>query len=106
MARTCSRNFGWLTMSTSALPTAIASGLPPNVEPWVPAGMPLAPPGSPQARTQGEAPADALGRGHDVGLHPGPLVGKQLAGAADAGLNLVEDEQQAMLVAKRAEVAQ
>ena len=29
-------------MSMTALPTAIASGLPPKVEPWVPGVMPLA----------------------------------------------------------------
>ena len=48
-----------------------------------------------------EAAADALGDRHDVGRDAGPLMREQLAGAADAGLHLVEDQQQAVLVAQR-----
>ena len=37
------------------------------------------------------------------GADAGVLVGEQFAGAADAGLHLVEDQQQAVLVAKLAQ---
>ncbi len=43
---------------------------------------------------------------HDVGLDPGPFMGEELAGAAHAGLDLVEDQDQALLVAKLAQGAQ
>src|SRR5690606_24292508 len=51
-----------------------------------------------------EAAADALGDGHDVRLDRRPLIGEQLAGAADAGLHLVENEQEAMAVGQRAQL--
>ena len=37
------------------------------------------------------------------GVDAGTLIGEQLAGAAHAGLHLVEDQQQAVLVAERAQ---
>ena len=40
------------------------------------------------------------------GVDAGALIGEQLAGAAHAGLDLVEDQQQAVLVAKRAQRSQ
>ena len=36
ISRTCARKASSETMSSTALPTAIASGLPPKVEPWLP----------------------------------------------------------------------
>ena len=56
-----------------------------------------------EARAQREAAADALGGRHDVGRDAGPFVREQLAGAAHAGLHLVEEQQQAELVAHRAQ---
>ncbi len=53
-----------------------------------------------KAGAQREAAANALRNSHDVGRDAGPFVGKQLAGAPDAGLDLVEDQQQAVLVAQ------
>ena len=43
--------------------------------------------------TDREAAAQALGQGHGVGQDPGILAGQPLAGTADAGLHLVEDQQ-------------
>ena len=59
-----------------------------------------------ETRAEREAAADALGDGHDVGRDAAVLVGEELAGATDAGLHLVEDQQQAVLVADRAQPAQ
>ena len=85
------------------MPAAIASGLPPKVEPWVPAVMPLRGLGGGKAGADREAAAERLGERHDVGRDAGALIGEQLAGAADAGLHLVEDQQQAVLVAELAQ---
>ena len=56
-----------------------------------------------QARADRETAAERLGQRHDVGGDAGALVGEQFAGAAHAGLHLVEDQQQAVLVAKFAQ---
>ena len=50
------------------------------------------------------AAADALAERHDVGLDPGMLVVEQFAGAAHAGLDLVDDQQQAVLFRQRAQL--
>ena len=49
-----------------------------------------------------EAAADRLGDGHDVRLDPGALIREQLAGAPDAGLHFIEQQQQALLIAQGA----
>ncbi|MCY1486270.1 hypothetical protein D9M68_199090 [compost metagenome] len=56
-----------------------------------------------QASAEREAAADALGNGHDIRADARPLMGEKLAGAADAGLNLVEDQEQAEFVAEGAQ---
>ena len=53
-----------------------------------------------------KAAAERLGDGHDVGSDPGMLISEQIAGAANAGLDLVEDQQQAVVVAQLAQRAQ
>src|SRR4029077_18011643 len=40
--------------------------------------------------------ADALAEGHDVGLDPGVLVVEKFSSPTDAGLDLVDDQQQAL----------
>jgi hypothetical protein len=55
-----------------------------------------------KAGAEREAAADALGDRHDVGRDARPFMGEELAGAADAGLDLVEDQQQAVFVAELA----
>ena len=75
--------------------------MPPKVVPCWPAVEQLA------GRAEGDAGADRqpaaepLGQGDHVGLDALGLVGEPGAGAADAGLHLVEDEQRAGGVAGR-----
>ena len=60
-----------------------------------------------QAGTHGKAPAHALGHGHDVGRsRTGPFMRPQLAGAPGAALDLVIDQQQAMIVAQLTKTTQ
>ena len=56
-----------------------------------------------KARTEREAAADALRRGHDIGQHPVMLVRIELAGPPHAALDLVKHEQQAAFVARLAQ---
>ena len=53
-----------------------------------------------------EPAADALGDRHQVRRDTGPLMGEQLAGTADTGLDLVEDQQKAVVVAELAHCTQ
>src|SRR5262249_30402123 len=98
LRRILSKNPGANITSSVALPAAMASGLPPKVEPCVPAVMPL-PAAAVVRNAHREAAAERLGERHDVGGHPGMLEREQVAGAAHAGLHLVEHEQQAVRVA-------
>ena len=59
-----------------------------------------------KAGAEREAPANALGHGHDVGGDAGPLIGKEAPGAAITALHLVEDEDHVMPVAEFAQAAQ
>ena len=93
------------TSSSVALAAAQATGLPPNVEPWPPGSQSITlGPGDDAGERQaaGEALADA----HDVGLDAVVLARPHRAGAPDAGLHLVDDEQDAVRVAQRAQVGQ
>ena len=54
----------------------------------------------------GKPPPSALATAMMSGVDAGALIGEQVAGAADAGLHLVEDQQQAVLVAQLAQAAQ
>ena len=53
-----------------------------------------------------KAAAERLRQRHDVGRDAGMLIGEHIAGAADAGLDLVEDQQQPVVVAQLAQRAQ
>ena len=52
---------------------------------------------------QRQARGDALGHDHDVGHDAAPLDGEEAAGAAVAGLDLVGDQQDAVLVGNLAQ---
>ena len=97
---TCSKKPGFSMTSSTALAAAIASGLPPKVEPCEPGVMPDAASAVARHGADREAAAERLGQRHDVGRHAEALVGEEIAGAAHAGLHLVEDQQQAVLVAE------
>ncbi len=81
---------------STASAAAQLTGLPPNVVPCAPGPSRSA--ASPKARQRADrqAAAEALGQGDDVGLDAVGLVGEPVAGAADAGLHLVEDQQRAV----------
>src|SRR5699024_7426054 len=53
-----------------------------------------------QAGAHGQAPGDALGGGDHVGLDAVALVGIEGAGAADAGLDLVHQQEHVPLLAE------
>ena len=50
--------------------------------------------------TDGHAAREALRQRYDVRLNAVVFIGKELAAAADARLNFIEDEQRVMLVAE------
>ena len=90
---------------STASPTAHISGLPLKVPPWSPCSKQDACFGRQQGR-QRHAAADALAERHDVGLDAGVLVVEQLSGPAHAGLDLVDDQQQAVRLGQRAQLLQ
>ena len=59
-----------------------------------------------EAGADGKAAAEPLGGGNDVGLDAGPFMGEQTPGTAHAGLHLVEQQHDALLVGKRTEILQ
>ena len=94
-------------MVSSVVSAAVqASGLPPKVEPWLPGlKTPAAGPAD-QAGADRHAGPETLGERHHVGADAGVLEDEPLAGAADAGLHLVEHEQPAVGVADLAQLRQ
>ncbi len=55
---------------------------------------------------QRHAAAETLGQRHDVGRYAGVLETEHAPGAADPGLDLIEDEQHALVAGQRAQGAQ
>ena len=85
--------------SIAASPAAHASGEPPKVLPCAPGVEHVADRLRVGERAHREPAAEALGQAHDVGLDAGVLDREPLAGAAEAGLDLVDDQQRAALAA-------
>ena len=100
---TWSKKPGFSMTSSTALAAAIASGLPPKVEPCEPGVMPEAASAVARHAPIGKPPPSALASDITSGRHAEALVGEEIAGAAHAGLHLVEGQQQAVLVAELAQ---
>ena len=76
-----------------------ATGPPAKVEPWSPGSSTSPASGVGHAGADRQAAAERLGAGQHVGADRGLLVGPERAGPPDPGLDLVEDQQRAGLVA-------
>ena len=59
-----------------------------------------------QHSAHGQPAAQRLGQGKDIRLHAADLVAKQGAGASQAGLHLVKDQQDAVCIAQLAQTLQ
>ena len=80
---------------------AVATGFPPKVVPcWPAVSSAEIVRAEGDQRADREAAAQALGEGHGVRDDSGILAGEPFAGAADAGLDLVEDQQGAGLAVR------
>ena len=99
-ARSQSRSARSISMAASA--AAQATGLPPKVPPSPPGCAASISSARPITAESGRPPASDFARRHEVGLEAVVLAGEQPAGAAEAGLHLVGDEQDAVLAADRA----
>ncbi len=88
---------------STASATAQVSALPPKVEPCEPLSSTPRDRRRSEHRADRHAGAESLGEGHDVGRHAELLVGEQRAAAAHTGLDLVEDQQQLVPIAERAQ---
>ena len=82
-------------VSSTASAAAAAIGLPPNVEPCDAGRQQVGGVAEGQRGAHRQPAAERLGQGDDVGLHAVGLVHEPGAGAADAGLHLVDGEQRA-----------
>ena len=92
-------------MSTVS-PTAVANGLPPKVLPWLPGPNADATSSVARVAPMGTPLARALASVMTSGATPGVLVAPEPPGAAHAGLDLVEDQADAGLVAELAQPGQ
>ena len=90
-------------VSIAASPARQAIGLPPKVLACIPGLSAAATSGLAIATPAATPGGQGLGAGQDVGLDAVMLVGEPLAGPAQAGLDLVEDQQDAPLVAEPAD---
>ena len=86
-------------VSRTARPAAQATGLPPYVEPCAPRPQRSWSVAARDDRRERQAVGDRLGHAHDVGHDPRVLERPHRAGPAVARLDLVGDEQDAVLVA-------
>ena len=97
---TLSRKPGAVITSIVASAAAQPIGLPPYVPPWLPVRPAVVELSCAcRAPANGKPRRDALGHADDVGLDAVVLDGEHLAGAAEAALHLVGDEQDPVLPA-------
>ena len=94
------------TTPSTAFAAAHASGLPTYVPPWSPRLTVFATCLGTHERAHRKAAADALAERHRVRRHAVVLPGEPVAGAADAGLDLVEDQERAVLAAELAQAGE
>ena len=92
--------------ASAARAAAAARGWPPKVVPWSPGTKATATSARAQQAPMGMPLPEGLGHGDDVGPDALVLEPEPLAGAAQAGLDLVEHEQHVALVAQPADVGQ
>ena len=106
--RTCSSSPSDSMVSRTASPAAQDSGLPPKVEPCCPAASSAVTSGPKVTRAPiGTPPPSPLARVIASGTTPACWQANHVAGAADPGLDLVDDEERAGLggqLARRPEV--
>ena len=96
ITRSSSLSFSMVSITASA--AAQASGLPPKVDACEPGAKPLASSSVATMQPMGTPPASPLASDMTSGVDALLLVAEEGAGAADAGLHLVEDEHGAGLV--------
>lgn len=85
------------------MPTAEASGAPLERGAVAPGRHRAGDCAGRQHRAERETSPKTLGAGDNVGFDVSPFIGEELAGAPDAGLHLVEHQQQAVLVTELAQ---
>ncbi len=90
-------------VSRVARAAAQASGVPPKVLAWLPGWKTSESSGVTVSGADGESAAEGLGHGNAVGPDAVVLEAEPFAGAADAGLHFVEEEQDFLFVAERAQ---
>ena len=93
-------------VSMTAMATAQASGPPPKVVPCMPAWMARAASSVQRIAPSGNAAGKRLGQRGDIGLNAVVLIGAPFAGAAHAGLNLIDNQQRSRGAGQRARLGE
>ena len=88
-----STSFSASIVSIIAKPAAADTALPPDVGVVPPKNVLQIVVAGDRARERADAARQALAAGHDLGLEPVVIDREHLAGAAEAGLDLVGDQQ-------------
>ncbi len=81
-------------VSSTAIPAAVARGLPPKVEPWLPGTKAAATSFCSQERPDGETVPQGLRQGDHIRDHLLLLAGEERSRPADSRLDLVDNHQE------------